>query len=220
MLALKAIVEYDKAQAKPKAPGSVQLVIDGKPIGEPFAFDHKTEGTIELPQFGQHLKPGKHSIGLKMVDGSSMPHALSINLFSTKPTSSEKCQLNVSAKLVDGQVTEGDITEVDVAVKNLAERVVPNPVSIIGIPGGLEVRHDQLKELVKANKIAAYEVRGRDVVLYWRELAEDAEVRLPISVTAAVPGEFTGPASRTYLYYTDEHKHWTSGLSVEITPKQ
>lgn len=220
VLTLKAIVAYDKSQAKPKSPGSVQLVIDGKPVGEPFAFDRTTEGTIELPQFGQHLEPGKHSIGLKMVDGSSMPHALSINLFSTKPASSDECHVKVSAKLVDAEVSEGDVTEVDVTVTNKSDKVVPNPVSIIGIPGGLEVRHDQLKELVKAKKIAAYEVLGRDVVLYWRELAADAEVRLPISVTAAVPGEFTGPASRTYLYYTDEDKHWVKGMNVSIEAKR
>ena len=33
--------------------------------------------------------------------------------------------------------------------------MLPTPVAIIGIPGGLEVRHDQLKELVKAGTIAA-----------------------------------------------------------------
>ena len=27
------------------------------------------------------------------------------------------------------------------------------------------------------------------------------------------------PASRAYLYYTDEHKHWVDGLSVTITAK-
>ncbi len=220
VLALKAIVEYDKSQAKPKSPGSVQLVIDGKTVGEPLPFDRSTEGTIELPQFGKHLKPGKHTIGLKMVDGSSMPHALAINLFSTKPASSEECQVQVETRLSDAETNEGDVTEVDVTVTNLSDKVVPNPVSLIGIPGGLEVRHDQLKELVKAKKIAAYEVIGRDVVLYWRELAADAKVRLPISVVAAVPGEFTGPASRTYLYYTDEHKHWASGLKVSIQAKR
>ena len=41
-----------------------------------------------------------------------------------------------------------------------------------------------------------------------------------ISLIATIPGTYTGPASRAYLYYTDEHKIWTDGLAVEITPKQ
>jgi alpha-2-macroglobulin-like protein len=97
--------------------------------------------------------------------------------------------------------------------------VIPNPIAIIGLPGGLEPRHDQLKELVKKQVIDAYEVRGREVVLYWRSMDSDARVHIPLSVIAAIPGTYTGPASRTYLYYTDEHKKWVDGVRVEITPK-
>jgi len=83
----------------------------------------------------------------------------------------------------------------------------------------LEVRHDQLKELVKSGKIAAYEVIGREVVLYWRSLDGGQKVELPISLTAAIPGRYTAPASRAYLYYTDEYKAWNEPLAVTITPK-
>ena len=80
------------------------------------------------------------------------------------------------------------------------------------------MRHDQLKELVKSKKIAAYEVLGREVVLYWREIKAQEKVELPLSLVAAIPGEYTAPASRTYLYYTDEHKHWADPLKAVIAP--
>ena len=38
------------------------------------------------------------------------------------------------------------------------------------------------------------------------------------AIVAAVPGSYTGPASRAYLYYTDEHKTWVGGLKATITP--
>ena len=122
-------------------------------------------------------------------------------------------------RIVQSMLGEGAATEAKVVVVNTANEAVPNPVAIIGIPGGLEVRHDQLKELVKAEKIAAYEVRGRDVVLYWRSLKGEERVEVPVSLIAAVPGKYTGPASRAYLYYTDEHKQWTDGMAVEIEAK-
>jgi hypothetical protein len=81
----------------------------------------------------------------------------------------------------------------------------------------LEPRHDQLKELVKKGTIDAYEVLGREVVLYWRTLPGEAKLEVPLSLIAAVPGTYTGPASRAYLYYTDEQKQWVDGLHVEIT---
>ena len=103
------------------------------------------------------------------------------------------------------------------SIANKSDQAIPTPVAIVGIPGGLEVRHDQLKELVKSGKIDAYEVIGREVVLYWRYLKAKDNFDLPLSLVAAVPGSYTGPASRAYLYYTDEYKNWAPGLKVTIS---
>jgi hypothetical protein len=161
VLALKAIVAYDASRAVPKAPGSVQLVVDGKEIGKPVPFDVKTHGAIELPEFAAQMTPGKHKVALKMADGSQMPYSMTVSYHSLKPDTSKDCKLNLEVKLRDKKLDEGAATEAQVALVNSSNDAVPNPVAIIGIPGGLEVRHDQLKELVKAGKIAAYEVRCR-----------------------------------------------------------
>jgi len=219
VLALKAIVEYDKSRAKPKAPGSLQLVVDGKAVGEPAKFTKETQGAIELPDFAAAMTPGKHEIQVKMDGGSDMPYSIAVEYNTLKPASAEACKVHLTTKLRDTQIDEGAVTEAQVVVVNRTGKPIPTPVAIVGIPGGLEVRHDQLKELVKAEKIAAYEVLGRDVVLYWRSLKAEQRVELPISLVAAIPGTYTGPASRAYLYYTDEHKHWNDGLKVEIAPR-
>ena len=219
ILALRAIVAYDKSRAQPTAPGSLQLIVDGKKIGKPVAFDRKTTGAIELPAFAELLTPGKHQVQVVMADGSQMPYSLAVNYHSLKPNSSENCKLHLEVSLRDNRIDEGGTTEAKVVVVNRTNAAIPTPIAIIGIPGGLEVRHDHLKELVKTGKISAYEVLGREVVLYWRSLDKEARVELPLSLLAAVPGKYAGPASRAYLYYTDEHKQWADGLQVEIEPK-
>jgi hypothetical protein len=217
VLALKAIVAYDEARARPKAAGRLQLVVDGKHVGQPVAFDEKTEGAIALPKLPT-LAAGKHSVEVRMTGGSTMPHSVWARFSRMKPDSSPECKLHLEVSLRDAKLSEGSVTEARVAVVNRTGETVPTPTAIIGLPGGLEVRHDQLKELVKAGTIAAYEVLGREVVLYWRALKPEERVTLPLSVVAAVPGEYTGPASRAYLYYTAEHKHWVDGLNVRIEP--
>lgn len=216
VLALKAIVAYDKAQAHPKADGKLQLIVDGKKVGQPKSFDTKTNGTIELPDVSDLLTPGEHDIAVQMTGGSRMPYTVAVNLHSEKPASSDECKMDVQVALSNETVKEGAVTEAQVVCENTAQETVPTPVAIIGIPGGLEVRHDQLKELVESEKIAAYEVLGREVVLYWRELEAGQKVELPLSLVAAIPGQYTGPASRSYLYYTDEHKKWADPLAVTI----
>ena len=219
VLALRAIVAYDKSRAKPKAPGKARICVDGQPVGDSVAFSDDTQGAIKLPDIAELLSPGKHTIELKMDDGSEMPYALTVGYHNTVPDSSKACKVALKVRLGSAKLTEGGITEAQVTMENTADEVIPTPIAIVGLPGGLEPRHDQLKELVKARKIAAYEVLGREVVLYWRELQGGQKVELPISLVAAVPGTYTGPASRAYLYYTDEHKHWVGGLKVAIAPR-
>ena len=90
------------------------------------------------------------------------------------------------------------------------------PLAVIGIPAGFEVRYDQLKELVSARRIAAWEMFDGGLVLYWRALRADETVRVPVSLKAVIPGSYTAPASRAWLYYTDELKNWCPGVSAEV----
>jgi len=220
VLALRAIIAYDASRAVPKAPGSLQLIVDGQYVGKAVKFGTESHGAIELPGLTEQLLVGNHRIQVAMTGGSTMPYSVAVDYHSLKPNSSEASALHITTKLRDVKIDEGAATEAAVSVVNRTNEDTASATAIVGIPGGLEVRHDQLKELVKEGKIAAYEVLGREVVLYWRTIKAEQRIDLSLSLVAAVPGKYTGPASRAYLYYTDEHKHWVGGLLVEITPKR
>lgn len=219
VLALRSIVTYDNAHARPKAPGRIVLTVDGKPVGAPLAFTADTKGALKLPEFVNELGAGRHTVVLKMEDGSDMPFSAGVQYHSLLPESSDQTRIGIRVTLRDALIQEGAVTEASVSIVNKSAEAIPSPVAIVGVPGGLEARHDQLKELVRSGKIAAYEVIGREVVLYWRSLKAHDNFELPLSLVAAIPGSFTGPASRAYLYYTDEYKDWSPGLRVTITPR-
>ena len=219
VLALKAVVAYDKMRAKPKNAGVLRVLVDGQPFGVSQRFGTDTQGAIALQNIAEALTPGKHTVEIQMEEGSQMPFALLVRFNRIQPDSADRCKVTIATALRNPQVTEGNVTEMNVVVTNRDAATVPNPIAIVGIPGGLEVRHDQLKELVKSNRIAAFEVIGREVILYWRDLKADEKVELPLSLVAAIPGQYAAPASRAYLYYTDEFKHWVPGVDATITPK-
>jgi hypothetical protein len=219
VLALRAIIAYDKARAHPTAAGRVQLFVDGQSIGQAIPFDAGSTGAIKLPDFSAQMTPGEHAVELRMTDGSSLPYAVSVSFNSVTPASAKGCPLTMTTTLADQQVAEGAATEARVTLTNRSAETLPTPIAIVGLPGGLEVRHDQLKELLKAGRIAAYEVRGREVILYWRDIQPNETIKVPLSLTAAIPGEYTGPASRAYLYYSDEFKQWLPGMKVTIKAK-
>ncbi len=93
-------------------------------------------------------------------------------------------------------------------------------VAIIGLPSGLAVPEDaqQLKALTRLEKngISAWELRGRELILYWRDLAPDAKIDVELDLVCRLPGVYRGPASRAYLYYDADRKFWVEPLNIRI----
>lgn len=219
ILALKAITAYDKARSKPKAPGSLQLVIDGKNFGSTLAFDQNSQGALELPDFAVKLTPGEHTVELIMTGGSEMPFALETGYYTNIPENSPESPLALSTSLSATKIKEGELVDLHVTVTAKEIDMVSMPIAIIGLPAGLEPRHERLKEMKAAGKIDAYEILGRELVLYWRGFKGGEKVELTIPMKAEIPGFYTAPASRVYAYYLEEHKNWVTGESIEITPR-
>lgn len=218
VLALKAIVEYDKTRSKNKADGAVILSVDGKDV-ETMDFKKEREDAIEFKDIAPLLLPGEHEISLEMKGGSSMPYTIAIEYTAEKPVDAPECPLEFKTEITEKEVKEGEPVEIVAHLKNTTDKGLPMTLVIVGLPGGVEVRHEQLKEAVKAGKFSFYEVLGRDVAIYFRDLAPNAEKEIVISGIAAVPGIWTGPSSRAYLYYTPEEKKWDEGLGIVIQAK-
>lgn len=217
ILALKAIVAYDASRARPGTGGSVVVVVDGEVrAGAEFTADQNEP--VVLPSFVSALTPGEHTIEVRREGEASMPYSLQVRYHARTPASSPACKVRLATALAKSEIREGEAVDLEVGLVNVAGEEVPMTVAIVGLPGGLESRADQLKELVKQGKIDFFETRGRDVVLYLRGLAAGARRSLSLSLVAALPGRYTGAASRAYLYYTPEDKHWVTPLEATIVP--
>ena len=120
----------------------------------------------------------------------------------------------------DDKLNAGDVTQLQVEVSNTSAKGQPMTVAILGIPAGLEVRAEQLKELQAAGMFDYFETRAREVICYWRSIGPDTrdekKIAFDLDLIAEIPGKYEGPASRVYLYYTAEQKHWAAPLRVEI----
>ena len=103
-------------------------------------------------------------------------------------------------------------------MENDSQSGQPMTVAIIGLPGGVQPRVEELDELQQAGTFDYYELRGREVILYWRTIEPGEVKEIDFNVTATIPGKYTGPASRVYLYYTAEEKVWIEPLAIEIMP--
>jgi hypothetical protein len=204
ILALKAIIAVDEARPQENMqPGQVTLSLAGSSTC--VVLDTSKTTAMSISPDAAALG-SSHDIILHMNGGFAVPYSITVSYLTDQPADSLGCLVSLSQQLSRGTVREGETVDLNVVLKNRSTEGVAMTVAIIGIPGGLEARADQLRELVKETKLDCYELRSREVILYWRGLAPGAEKPLSLSLLATVPGQYTGPASRAYLYYADDAK--------------
>jgi uncharacterized protein YfaS (alpha-2-macroglobulin family)/uncharacterized membrane protein len=216
ILALKALVNHAKANKHPLSAGKLILMSKDVPMGEK-EFTAGQQETISVGGLEAKLKPGDNSLNISLTGESKLPYALDVTYRTLKPASDEKCPIRLKTSLAKPEVKAGETVALLAEVSNATEAGQPMTIAILGLPAGLEPRADQLEELKKAGTIDYYETRAREVIFYWRSLAPKKQIALKLDLIAAVPGKYTAPASRVYLYYTPEQKQWADPLAVEIS---
>jgi len=216
ILALKAIIKYDKLRAAPSKDGHAIVKVNGKELKVEILC--KSTGAIVTPSFTDLLQE-ENTIEIALSEGLSLPYAFTVDYYADKPESSDLCIVDMKLKMNDSTFSEGSGGEITVDIKNTSSEKIGMVIAIVGLPGGMEPRHEQLKELIASEKISFYEIRGREVIFYWKGMKEKQEVGFKMDVIARIPGKYKGPASRVYLYYTDERKKWIDGLECQIKVK-
>ncbi len=171
------------------------------------------------------LQPGKNTVTIVNSGRTAMPYTLAWSYRTLKPANDPATAVRLTTALSKKEAREGDTVKLRANLKNVSGKGQGMAVAVIGLPGGLALPDDfqQLKDLerwkndgAKPGIISAWELRGRELVLYWRELGPQADITVELDLICRIPGAYTGPASRAYLYYAGERKHWTTPLAIAI----
>jgi hypothetical protein len=229
ILALKALIAFTKANKKTAEPGELQLFVGEQRVAH-LAFPAGAQDvlTLTLPEPEQHLKPGKNTLRVEVTGKNVFPYTLSAAYRTPKPLSADGCPVRLHTRLDRPVAAEGDTVHLSVTVENVSGKGQGMTVAIVGLPAGLSLPEDmkQLKDHTRLRNdgqepglISFWEIKNRELVLYWRDLAPDKKIEVPLDLVCRVPGEYRGPASRAYLYYNADRKHWVEPLGMTIQPK-
>ena len=216
VLALKASTQYALEARATRSAGSVVLLINGRKVGDmPYEAGHRD--ALEFHDLGAHFQPGSNTIELLHQGNDSLPYSMAVEFRTIKPATDANASIELSTKLDKSTVRMGENVRLTAVVKNRTANGQPMTIARIGLPGGLQFQTWQLKELKEKGIVDQWETRAREVIVYFRDMAPNQTREIPLDLVATVPGDFTGPASTSYLYYTDDLKFWTDGLKVAIT---
>lgn len=225
ILALKALISHTRANKKTAEAGEISLFVGDNKVNSK-AFSAGASGTLvlEVPEPEKVFKAGENPVRLEITGKNVFPYTISWSYSTTLPSSNRDCKVQMQTNLANQSIEEGETVSLDVKLKNLTKSGLGMTTAIIGIPGGLSLPEDlkQLKDLTRLPedgsrpRLGAFEIRGRELILHWRDMAPEEELGLKLNLIGRVPGKYTGPASRAYLYYTAEQKNWIAPLEVTI----
>src|SRR6185312_15315334 len=224
VMALKALIIHAKKSVHPAESGALRVRVGGKVVAGRKFTEHDLEVIgLDVPNPEAIFNPGERTEAEIATDAKqAYPLALTYTYTTLMPLSAPGCAVRLATKLGKTEARESETVPLAVTLENRQKQGQGMAVAIVGIPAGMKVPTDlkQLTELREHERISFFEIRGRELVLYWRELAPEQKIALTIDLTCEVPGSYRGPASRAYLYYDADHKHWVEPLSVKIAPFQ
>lgn len=215
--ALRALTEYARTSRRIANPGEARLFVNDYEV-EWQAIREGQREAIVFGRMAEQLKPGVNRVRLALTGGNEFPWAFDLSYFAEQPADAPDAHVGLETRLAETSIEEGKTVALEVRVLNLTDEGQPMTLAVVGLPAGLEIPTEVLEDLEKAKRFDLWELRGRELVLYWRDLAPGAVKEVTLDTLARIPGRTTGPASRTYLYYTPDAKRWAEPLEVEVTP--
>ena len=222
VLALKALVEHARRNTAEPEGGEVRLLVAGKLVAkQTVRTDAAGPVTLDVPDADTLFPPG---VAVELTAETTLTQAVPTTLSwvarTVQPPTADKPPVTLAAGLDLSVLAEGQTSRLTATVTNTTDAATGMAVAVLGLPAGMTVPADgkQLRQLTDDGRIDFWEVRGRELVLYWRGLTAKEVKIVAVELVAEFPGEFRGPASRAYLYYDAGRKHWVAPLKAVVKP--
>lgn len=218
VMALKAICAC-AATSRPEVPGGdVVVSVNGTEVRR-LALDPKSCQVLKVEGLEELLSAGGNTVRVEVPEKGELPYVLDFAYTSDLPADDPECKVGIATSLAAASAEEGGPLALQVEVTNRTADPLPMVLAVVGLPASLTVSEKVLDALKDAGRFDHWEIRGRDVVLYWRSFAASEVRSLVLDTIAALPGSTSGPASRASLYYTPDSVSWVPGLAVQVRPK-
>lgn len=215
--ALKAIIEYQKKYPPKVMEGIYALKVNGAVV-KTISYSNKDAKRIGFADLAAHFFAGENIVEMTCTPklGKIPPYSLDLNWVELLPARDTACLVQVETNIAKQHAQIGETVRLTASLKNKSNEAQASTVALIGIPAGLSLQAWQLKALQDQNKVDYIELMEDYVVLHYRNLEPKEEHRIHFDLKTEFMGYYQAPTSVAYLYYHNEHKHWSTGADVQI----
>jgi uncharacterized protein YfaS (alpha-2-macroglobulin family) len=130
------------------------------------------------------------------------------------PKAEEAISIDVRYDRTTMAVNDEVTVHVDVQLNR--EGVVRNALIDLGVPPGFSVQSEDLSELVREERIARYELTGRQIIIYLEDFSSEAPLAFSYRLRARFPMRAQSPPSSAYDYYNPEETSVRAPVEIAV----
>jgi hypothetical protein len=172
---------------------------------------------IDLSRF---VRPGANRVKITSTGRTLYQIEGSYTLSDSAPEEPQEGPLRLVVRTETSEVRRNAMLFVSAEVRNVGKETVVSPIVEVGLPAGFTPRPGQLAEIMRAVPVARYEVDGRRIVFYLRDLAPGERLSLKYDLVARVPVRTLIPESRAYPYYNSEQVVYVAPMPVIVSREE
>ncbi|MBK8845776.1 MAG: hypothetical protein IPO27_04085 [Bacteroidetes bacterium] len=216
ILALKALTAFATFGKRTHENGTIEFYVDGEKVTEKN-YQAGVREAIVLSNLEKYVTGGSHLLEVRFKGCKNpLPSTIAVSYYSELPSSQNKCKIDLNTSLSEKTVKQGNTVRLTATIKNTTNEGLPSTMAVIGIPAGCSVQPWQLKEMFDKKLFDFYELKGNNLIAYYRQMKPSEKIELNFDLRAEIPGNYCANASTGYLYYTNEYRDWEKGLSLHI----
>lgn len=218
ILCLKTLTQYSQFARRTESPGTIVISVNRKIVTRK-KYEAGEREAIVIDSLERYLKDGTSEIEVSFEDTkNALPFSLSVSYNTWQPSTAEQCKVKLETAISANKIKVGQTVRISTVLSNKTITGLPMTIAVLGLPAGVSAQPWQLKELQEKKIVDFYEVTPSTVIFYFRQMKPEEVRTINLDCKAEIPGFYTAPSSRAYLYYTNEYKAWTSikPLKVEM----
>lgn len=203
ILCLKALM-LSLGSRTERVDATIAIALNGEPVSE-LVITPEDSDVMRLVDLGEQTRAGRNTVTLGFEGEGSMLYQV-VGRFYTPWTRlmPEDEPMSIEVAYDKTELAVNDMVAVQVTVTNHRPAAAQMVIVDLGIPPGFDVQAAGLDQLVKDGTIEKYELTGRQIIVYFEEIAGNGVVEFAYELRARFPLRAQSPSSRVYQYYNPE----------------
>ena len=198
--AMRAMIMAEKDATK-MTEATIPVSINGKQVAT-LTVDKKNSDVMQLVDLGIHTRTGDNEIAIGFEGTGGLMYQVVGRYYQKFPDDVPAAEpLSIDVDYDRTELDANDLITVTATVKTNRPGVAKMVLVDLGVPPGFTVLPQKLQTLVELGQIEKFEITGRQVIVYLREVIEGSPVKLKYQLLAKYPLKAKTPKSVAYEYY-------------------